>query len=540
VSDNSDARESGWAEILALGASDAQDLARAAASPARQQSTLLSSVLRENATSAFGREHGFAAIGDVSAYRRAVPVRDPAQIEPWISRLAHGESNVLTSDAVVAFEETSGTSSGSKLVPYTRSSLRAFRAAILPWLTNLAQRRKGITRGLTYIAVSPVTRVPRRLPCGIEVGLPSDAAYLGPELMASLGAIMMSAALPDARRSGASSSAAPPPAQSFTPQTDAIKHWRIATLASLVNTESLSFISIWSPTFLLELIEALPAEAECVLRALHDSGADGAARRLQSALASRPIDTRRLWPQLDTISMWTDGASAPYAKRLTEYFPDVHVDGKGLLSTESAVTLRIDDGPGCVPALTSAFIEFVDEAGECRMAHELESGATYRVVITTPGGLYRYDTADLVRCAGIANGLPRLQFVGRSGLVSDLVGEKLTEGFVSHALSDLTLPAALVPQGAPHPHYEIWIDAPDSGDGGALAHSIDARLRRNVQYAYARDLGQLRLPVTIFHPGFAQYRRHMLVAQGRRLGDVKLSALIADHTTLPMRDGTAP
>jgi hypothetical protein len=231
--------------------------------------------------------------------------------------------------------------------------------------------------------------------------------------------------------------------------------------------------------------------------------------------------------------MWTDGASAPYARRVAELFPNAYIDAKGLLSTESAVTVRIDGEPGCVPALTSAVLEFVDAAGLSRSSDELEAGALYRVVITTPGGLYRYDTGDEVRCVSITRGLPRLQFVGRAGLVSDLVGEKLTEGFVSGAIGELSRPASLVPQGAPNPHYEIWLDAPDSGDGEAVARSVDHSLRRNVQYAYARDLGQLRAPVAIFHPGFVQYRRHALLARGHRLGDVKLSALILDRTTLP-------
>lgn len=496
---------SGWTEILAFAEPDNAALAAACADPARQQTELLLTLLHDNACTAFGIEHGFEAIRSVDEFRSGVPVRSYAEIERWIARVADGEGNVLTRDDVVAFEETSGTSSGSKLIPYTARSLSAFRAAILPWLAALARRRVGVTHGRAYVAASPVTRVARRLPCGLEVGLPSEAAYLGRELEPALGAILLMPGGVEGRPARHTPTVQEPPR---TGPVHAIDVWREATLAALTSCRDLSFISVWSPTFLLEL-------------------ADG-------------LDTQRLWPQLDTISMWTDGASALYARRVAERFPHAHIDSKGLLATESAVTLRIDAAAGCIPALTSAVIEFADERGTCRFADELEPGATYRVIVTTPGGLYRYDTGDEVRCIGIASHLPRLEFIGRAGLVSDLVGEKVTEGFVSSALTELTRPTALVPQGAPHPHYEIWIDAPDSGDGAAIARSIDARLRHNPQYAYARDLGQLRAPITIFQPGFLQHRRDVLVTRGTRLGDVKLATLILDRSTLPIVERKAP
>lgn len=468
-----------WKQILNFAERDTLALEAASRDPARQQRELLGSFLRAHAGTAFGREHGFHALRTLEAFQRAVPVRSHAELEPWIARVAEGERNVLTAADVVAFEETSGTSSGRKLIPYTAESLVAFRRAVLPWLANLARRRPGVTEGFAYVAASPVNRAPRRLPCGLAVGLPSEGAYLGPELEGALGSLM--AVLPSA-------------------EPVSIEVWRSRTVAALAACHELTLISIWSPTFLLELVDALP---------------------------------REVWPQLDTISMWTDGASAPYARRIAELFPNAHIDAKGLLSTESAITVRVDDEPGCVPALTSAMLEFADPAGCYQLSDSLEAGTVYRVIITTPGGLYRYDTGDEVHCLGIDQGLPRLQFVGRAGLVSDLVGEKLTEGFVSNAVGGLARPASLVPQGTPHPHYQIWLDAPDAGDGEAVARVVDDSLRRNVQYAYARDLGQLRAPVTIFRPGFVQYRRHALAARGHRLGDVKLSALILDRTTLP-------
>jgi hypothetical protein len=63
---------------------------------------------------------------------------------------------------------------------------------------------------------------------------------------------------------------------------------------------------------------------------------------------------------------------------------------------------------------------------------------------------------------------------------------------------------------------------------------VEARLARNPQYAYARELGQLGELRHVCAPGFAQYRARLLAAQGGRLGDAKTCALILDRNQLPV------
>jgi hypothetical protein len=89
-----------------------------------------------------------------------------------------------------------------------------------------------------------------------------------------------------------------------------------------------------------------------------------------------------------------------------------------------------------------------------------------------------------------------------------------------------------VPQAAPSPHYQLWLDTnePEADD---LAAGVEARLEQNPQYAYARKLGQLRALEVVRAPGFAQYRARWLAAQGGRLGDAKSCALILDRSQLP-------
>jgi len=437
------------------------------------QKCLLLDIVRHNADTVFGRMHHFSDVASVDDFRNAVPVRTYDDHRQWIEAIAGGANKVLTADPVIACEETGGTASGAKLIPYTTQSLRAFRAAVLPSLFDLVRRRPRIANGKIYAAISPAIRAPRRTPGRIPIGL-SDAAYLGEDLISAFACLL---AVP-----------------ATIGQTTDVTQWRQNTLRHLEACPDLSFVSVWSPTFWLELV-----------------GGVG------------PDEIRRLWPNLDTISCWTDGASAAFLPQLRTIFAGVHIEAKGLLSTESAMTTAYGEDQGCVPAINSAFLEFADEQGGVHLAHEVAAGSTYRVIVTTPGGLYRYDTQDIVRCVSHDSGIPRLVFLGRAGLVSDMVGEKLEEAFVASALAHLPVAARLVARETPSPHYELWLDIESRSQAEDWSDQVEVALRRNPQYAYARRIGQLSALAPMCKPGFwSTFDR-----PGRRLGDIKPSVLEA-------------
>lgn len=504
---------SGWNALLRAARAPSALLEQALRDSASQQPRLLQDLLARNSQTVFGRAHGFAAIRSVADYRSAVPAQGYDAFRPLIERMADGENAVLTSAPVIAFEETGGTSSGSKLIPCTAESLLSFRAAILPWLAGLAGRHPAILRGSVYAAISPAARPPRRVKCGIAIGAGSDADYLGADLTAAFVSLL----------------AVPPEAGAIASMDD----WRIATLAHLAEREDLAFVSVWSPTFFLDLIEALPRCADTLARRLGPQ----ARARLARALGGGALRTDILWPRLCLISCWAEAGSRGFAARLQAACPGVELEPKGLLATEAAITLPWGGGLGCVPALTSAFIEFMDGAGAPWLAHELREGGSYTVVLTTPGGLYRYAIGDRLRCVSISGGMPRLTFEGRSSLFSDLVGEKIEEAFAARALGEAGPYAALVPRPLPKPHYELWIDtelcAANTGgasltDPGALAQATDTALRANPQYAYARDLGQLGALACVSKPGFLARRQQASLARGIRLGDIKPLCLLLD------------
>jgi hypothetical protein len=256
---------------------------------------------------------------------------------------------------------------------------------------------------------------------------------------------------------------------------------------------------------------------------------------------------RLLWPRLRLISCWTDAQAAQAVPEVARLFPQACIQGKGLLATEGCVSLPLLGVHGAVPALRSHFFEFlplsgdkvpviIDAGARPRLAHELEPGARYAVVLTTGGGLYRYQLHDVVEVTSRLYACPLLRFVGKLDHISDHFGEKLHAGHVQRALDDLLhqygiepvvamLACELLPAGAA---YILFIEAPGAHTDmlHRLGAALEARLCDNYHYAYCRRLGQLAA-LCVFRidaQGHTAYLEHCRAA-GQRLGDIKPTVL---------------
>ena len=437
----------------------------AAALPDSLHEPWLPSVLARNSHTAYLRHYGSPRTP--TAFRERVPTVCYEDLQPWLERVRDGEPDVLFAGRPLAYERTGGSSSGPKLIPYTAEGLGDFQRALLPWLADTVKVH-GIS-GRAYLALSPATRPPEHVGC-VPVGLP-DGAYLGVAAAAVLAEL----------------SAVPPRVASIADVT----RWRAETLSHLTAARDLELISVWSPTFLLDLLEDV-------------------------------ADPASLWPQLKVLSCWASGSSQPFAAALAARLPHAYMQPKGLLSTECVVTVPgADDRPALTP---HGFFEF-DRDGRLHLADELIHGLTYEVVATTASGLYRYRTGDLVRCDGYSrSGAPVLEFAGRGALCSDLVGEKLVEPFVAECLVDV--------QGfrflAPETEGRGYVLAAETGTPVDV-ELVERRLCNNPQYAYARKLGQLKpLRLLRIENLFGRYVKTQL-EQGVRLGDVKPVALRSER-----------
>jgi hypothetical protein len=470
--------------------------------PAVAQERLLFRYLAENAATAIGRAHKFAAIRSGEEYQARVPLTTYDDLEPRIQRIAKGDAGVLTRSPVTRLVPSSGSASAAKLIPYTQSLQREFSRAIGAWIVDLYMQRPRLIGGTAYWSISPATPPPAlREPIeAVPVGFDDDSAYLGGTRRALVRAVL-----------------AVPSCVSAIKDVETFRH---TTLLFLLRAPELRLISVWHPSFLGQLLEALEARWDRLIvdLAVRDAGRAAALRRL------RPDDVQGIWPKLALISCWGDGPARSAAESLARRFPHVEVQPKGLIATEAIVTIPF---AGRHPlAIGSHFFEFIDSNGCARLAHQLERGVDYTVVVTTAGGLYRYRLADRVSVDGWCEATPSLCFLGKEDSVSDLFGEKLSDAFVASVLGSLLPQRPAFAMLAPHrtesgTSYTLFIES-DSSAPPDLAAVLERELRRNPHYAWCVDLGQLR-PARVMRVGPRAHEAYLdfCAARGRRLGDIK-------------------
>ena len=503
-----------WKNLYEAGQLKLKQYSTAAKTPETTQLNLLSSILKTNGTSLFGMKYDFQSIKSYTDFVQKVPILNYQSYSPWVDRIKSGELNSLSTDTPFAFEVTGGSSGGQKLIPYSGELLKSFQNSILPWLSDLQNEHPDIAKGKAYFAISPATRTPLKTAGVLPVGLPSDAVYFGEEHINDVASIMLGGVELSGIRE--------------------FDLWQNTTLAWLLASVDLSFISIWSPTFLTTLLKAIQENEEYLLQAIHD-GEYGLQKNperskiVRACIENRLVDTEKLWPNLKIVSTWADAGSTRFYDELKGYFPEVTFQPKGLLSTEGIITFPLCSAEFPLPALTSTFLEFVDTDGQIHLVDELEENKIYQVIMTTPGGLYRYRSEDQVCCMGFHKGfgspLPMLSFYGRGNNTLDMVGEKLDEGFIAKCLKNAGMFAALCPIETSQPHYLLLLEKTNI-DSAEFASKLDTNLFSNPLYADARTNGQLGpISVVQIENAEAHYIKWRL-NKGHRMADIKLPILI--------------
>lgn len=516
------------------------------------QASLLLRLLHRNADTDFGRRYDFASIRSVAAYQERVPLSTYDDYREAIEAIGAGQPRILTDEPVLLLEPTSGSAAATKHIPYTATLKAEFQRAIAPWIVNLCNHDPRLLWGQAYWSVTPVTQPNQRTPGGLPLGFEEDSEYLGGWQRHLLQAVL----------------AVPPLVRLI----DQMETFRYVTLLFLLRSRSLAIISVWNPTFLTLLVKRLPGwwpqlAADIAAGTFSPPAPLAPDLRLHLTAFNRPDPHRaaeiqaafqiendpavlhpRLWPRLRLISCWTEAQAALYVSELAGLFPQAKIQGKGLIATEGFVSLPLVGQEGAALAIGSHFFEFLPTDDQIQkptsplLAHQLEVGHHYSVVITTGGGLYRYQLHDVVEVVGYLESCPLLRFIGKEAYISDWFGEKLNERHVRQALDNLLTRHALQPAfamvacddlGTKHlktGHYAytlfIEVEAISADTLRQVGSELETALQENYHYHYCRQLGQLEsLQVfRIDHGALAAYLS-FCQAHGQRVGDIKPTAL---------------
>jgi hypothetical protein len=511
--------------------------------PKERQETILRRLVTANQESRYGLAHGFSDLRSVEDFQRRVPLMDYDGLEPWIELVKKGEPRVLTVDPVLMLEKSGGSTAASKYVPYTAGLRREFQAATAAWLHDLLTRRPALRGGGAYWSVSPIAQEREVTEGGLRVGFEDDTEYFGALERWVLKQLMLV-----------------PPELRALPDMETNRY---VALRHLLDRDDLALISVWNPSFLTLLMKEAVVQGDRLVRDLLAGTLTPprpipapVKQRLEAGLRPRraiarllddrlrrgePILGTECWPNLQLISCWTSAIARQSLPDMQALFPGVEIQGKGLLATEGVVSFPLLDHPGSILATDSHFLEFLPEgaAADSRplLAHELDVGGRYEVLLTTGGGLYRYALHDQIEVVGRLQATPLIEFVGKTAKVCDLVGEKLNELMVGNVLEAAFREAGLAPRFAmlaPHwghpPSYTLFLELPGCDDERlrGLIAEVEGRLRTAYHYAYARDLGQLGpLRGQLVLDGQATYQAGC-EALGQRAGNVKPTYLHKD------------
>lgn len=455
----------------------------------RTQQEILTGILARNRGCDAAERHGFATLRDADDFRSRVPLSRWDDYAADVDRIMAGDSHVLTAEPVRLLEPSSGSTAAVKLIPYTAGLKAEYQRGVKAWLHDLYTARPQLRGGRSYWSITPAMQSPTR-PSAVRIGFEEDADYLGPwskRLLRSVFAV-------DSAVAGAPTMA----------------EFKNRTCQQLLAAEDLSLVSVWNPTFFDLLLDWIIEHAADLTADLPASRRD----RIHACLADE--DWAGIWPQLGMVSCWADAAAAGPADALMARLPGVAMQPKGLLATEGIISIPLTQADGAVLAARSHFFEFLPEgSSETVLAHQLHTNHRYTVVITTSGGLYRYQLGDLVEVTGWSGALPVLRLCGRTDKVSDLVGEKLNEAFVTTVFAALGLADAVLIADGNRYTVRTTSTRPD------LAAQVDAALCANPHYDYARRLGQLG-PVVA---ATLRPQDRLVGSASTRLGAIKATSL---------------
>lgn len=408
------------------------------------QQRLLKDILRRNADTEFGRAHGFAGIGGLDDYRKQVPVRLWPDYEAHVDAMIAGRPNVLTAEPPILFHRTSGTTGKPKMIPVTRRCDRHCTLSHRMWIYHILLGQPDAIAGRVMAVLNAAVEghTAQGIPYGAVSGnvyprMPSyiRRAYAHPYDVAQIKTA-------DARR---------------------------YSLLRLAIGHDCTFLFTGNPASFLTLFEFADGHSEELIRDIRDGTLSAAydipddiraaaapylrkSPRRARMLAEARRRAGRLrpaeyWPDLSVIGCWIGGTVGHFSKHVKDLWCAERVVFRdvGYMASEGVFSIPLaNDNPDSVLALHGIFFEFIPETafGEADapllLAHELELGRNYHVVITTTGGLYRYAMNDVIRVTGFYEGSPKIRFLHKGSNVKNISGELMSADHILAAVLSAT------------------------------------------------------------------------------------------------------
>ena len=481
------------------------------------QRAAFTSRMADTARTEFARLHGLAADTPYAHFRDQVPLRTYEWFEPFIRRMATGEAGILVPGKCPLFVETAGACGAApKLLPVPGVMLAHYRQGLTAALYLYAHRtgHAGIFLG-------------RHLQVGATTKFTETKGAYRASFDGMLGLCLTPWHEANLR--------APPAAVAELPEGAG----KIAAIAKVMLCRDVTLVS-GTPALVCQLALA--------------------ARELASTGKQRLTHLQAVWPNLECF-MYTGAPLGLFGDTLratlgpSVNFHELYAAAEGIFAAQDSST------PGALRVLsdTGIFFEFLPlsayheatlaKAGpQCVTLDAVQAGINYVPVVTTPAGLVRYVTEDIVRFVTVDP--PRLQFVGRTALELNSVGEHVTEREVFETLQAVCTRngwqatafhvapyAQRLGAGQIAKFHEWWLElgthTMKTPTANVLGPEFDTELsHRNADYAARRTQGTLGPPIIrLVMPGVFQSwaSGQQKTASASKLPRCRPDRLIADQ-----------
>ena len=421
------------------------------------QSLVLKQILECSRNTEYGQKHKFKDIHSTGDFQDNIPVTDWNDVAPYSDRMAEGETDLLFPGRPKTFILTSGTSgNNNKLVPESetgslaRQLVSRFRRVQL--IRNFpAFDRTGYVLPLSYVTSLPPTKA------GIPIGYASGIALnnsMGERQM-----IRMAFPMEVLLNSDAESSdylllrfALQQRNVIMVVGNNAGRFNHLAARASSCAAQIIRDIEQGTIHNSQKIDKAVLEKITPLLVADPERAAE-LRLILKNTGGLLPKD---YWPSLMLMTFWLSATVGHYIKDIKPLVSEkTSFFDAGYGSSEVRINIPFSPGnPAGILSVYTAFYEFIPEKGGTPLlAHQLKDGGTYEMLVTTWGGLYRYNMKDMVRVEGFTNDVPNIVFQYKSSDILNIAHEKIPASLVNELIRK-----AAISEGADTVQIQIYPD----------------------------------------------------------------------------------
>lgn len=500
------------------------------------QQELLKEIISFAQETEFGYKYDFAHIKNIDDFRQRVSITSWHDYEPYADRLAKGESDLLFPGKAQFFTITSGSTGKEKLIPDSKMS-EVVRKLILRYRT--AQYLK-VVPNLMEGRLFPLSNAPQLsktdsgIPCGAASGLTVNQSNISHILAYPLTLLQN--------------------------QDSESMDYLIMRLS--IAHENVRMIVGNNAGRLSNLIRLAERHADQIIKDIENGTIEGARQvdpQIHELLTNtlqpnsvRAAQLRKLleegksfipkyyWPNLKLASFWLSSSVGTYVEEVKPLLPSTtqYMDaGYGSSEAKFNIPTEPDRKDGTL-SIATCFYEFIpEEGGEPLLAHEVEVGKSYRLIITTWGGLYRYDMKDIVQVNGFVGTTPIIEFIRKECDQLNVCGEKVPVLSVDRSIREVLSEKGLrVKQIQVYPNidkrrYDCYIELVDNDQACLDEHDLAEIDRRISGYSLAYQIfhtqGLLNSPHFIeMKSGWQESLYRERLKPGLTISQIKLPILI--------------